>query len=124
MVNLVLPLKAEYFDAIHDGTKTEEYRLINAYWSKRLIIGGERGILHRSFDSIVLTKGYPRRDDHSRRMMLPWKGFLRKKILHPHFGPWPVDVFAIDVSYRAALERSEGSSVHKPAVDSGESGDE
>lgn len=25
---------------------------------------------------------------------------------------------------RAALERSEGSSVHKPAVDSGESGDE
>ncbi len=107
-MTLVLPLKAEYFDAIRDGTKTEEYRLANAYWSKRLIVGGERGILHRSFAGIVLTNGYPSRDDHSRRLELPWKGFTRKTITHPHFGPNPVEVFAIDVSHRAALERSEG----------------
>ncbi|MBO0125163.1 ASCH domain-containing protein [Agrobacterium sp. OT33] len=108
MVKLILPLKAEYFDAIRAGTKTEEYRLANAYWTKRLIVGGERGILHRSFDSIVLTKGYPSRDDQSRRLELPWNGFTIKTITHPHFGPDPVEVFAIDVSHRAALERSEG----------------
>lgn len=32
--------------------------------------------------------------------------------------------FRITDAGRAALERSEGSPVHKPAVDSGESGDE
>lgn len=108
MVKLILPLKAEYFDAICGGNKTEEYRLANAYWSKRLIIGGVRGVLHRSFEGIVLTKGYPSRDDQSRRLELPWNGFIRKTITHPHFGPDPVEVFAVDVSHRAALGRSEG----------------
>ena len=32
MTDLVLPLKSEYFDAIKDGTKAEEFRLCNAYW--------------------------------------------------------------------------------------------
>lgn len=98
MAILQLALKGEYFDAIRDGTKTEEYRLANAYWKKRLIVGGERGILHWSFDGIVLTKGYPRRDDLSRRLELPWRGFTRKTITHPHFGPDPVEVFAIKVA--------------------------
>jgi hypothetical protein len=97
MAILQLALKGEYFDAIRDGTKTEEYRLANAYWKKRLIVGGERGILHLSFDGIVLTKGYPRRDDLSRRLELPWRGFTRKTITHPHFGPDPVEVFSIRV---------------------------
>ena len=98
MSKLNLALKAEYFDAIRDGSKLEEYRLANAFWKKRLIIGGERGVLHRSFDGIVLTKGYPKRDDTSRRLELPWRGFTRKTITHPHFGPNPVEVFAIAVS--------------------------
>lgn len=98
MTKLQLALKAEYFDAIRDGTKTEEYRLANAYWKKRLIIGGEFGLLHRWFDGIVLTKGYPKRDDQSRRMELPWRGFTLKAITHPHFGTDPVEVFAIAVS--------------------------
>ncbi|MBB3521103.1 ASCH domain-containing protein [Rhizobium sp. BK456] len=98
MTKLHLALKAEYFDAICDGTKPEEYRLANAFWKKRLIVGGERGILHRSFDGIVLTKGYPKRDDQSRRIELPWRGFIRKTITHPHFGADPVEVYAIDVS--------------------------
>ncbi|TRB05850.1 ASCH domain-containing protein [Agrobacterium tumefaciens] len=103
MVNLILPLKAEYFDAIRAGTKTEEYRLANAYWTKRLY----DGFVKRTFDCIILTNGYPSRDDQSRRIELAWKGFTRKTITHPHFGPDPVEVFAIDVSHRAALERSE-----------------
>ncbi|PJR88725.1 RNA-binding protein [Ochrobactrum sp. 695/2009] len=98
MSKLHLSLKAEYFDAIRDGTKTEEYRLANAYWTRRLFVIGHRTTGHRSFNSIVLTKGYPKSDDTSRRIELPWLGFVRKTITHPHFGPDPVEVFAIDVS--------------------------
>jgi len=98
MSKLILPLKAEYFDAIRDGTKKEEYRLANAYWTRRLFVTGHRTTGHRSFSSIVLTKGYPKSDDTSRRLELPWRGFTRKTITHPHFGPEPVEVFAIDVS--------------------------
>lgn len=89
MADLILPLKAEYFDAIRDGTKNEEFRLRNDYWRRRL--------LGRSFDRIVLTKGYPKRDDTSRRLVLPWRGYVYRTLTHPHFGPSPVEVFAINV---------------------------
>lgn len=95
MVDLVLPLKGEYFDAIRDGTKPEEYRLANAYWTCRLHDGDGKP---RTFDRIILTKGYPKRDDSSRRLIRPWKGFVRKALTHPHFGAAPVEVFAIDVA--------------------------
>jgi hypothetical protein len=104
MAKLHLALKAEYFDAIRDGEKTEEYRLVNNYWTRRLHnMWGSK----LSFDGIVLTRGYPNRDDTERRLELPWRGFVRKKITHPHFGPNAVEVFAIDVSGRAALRERE-----------------
>ena len=53
---LTLALNGEYFDAIRDGSKAEEFRLRTDYWRKRL-----EG---RSYDRIVLTRGYPARDDH------------------------------------------------------------
>ncbi|WP_370512842.1 ASCH domain-containing protein [Comamonas sp. Z1] len=90
---LTLPLKGEYFEAIRDGSKHEEYRLAKPYWSKRL-----EG---RSYAQIVLTLGYPAADDHESRLVLPWRGYTRKTITHPHFGPDPVDVYAIDVSARS-----------------------
>jgi hypothetical protein len=96
-MKLQLALKAEYFDAIKAGTKPEEYRLANDYWRNRLIIGGPKGVLARTFDGIVLTKGYPRSDNIERRIELPWRGWTLKVITHPHFGPEPVKVFAIDV---------------------------
>lgn len=86
---LILPLKAEYFDAIRARTKPEEYRVFNEYWRKRL-----EG---RTYDLIELTKGYPRRDDKERRLVLPWRGYTVKTIVHPHFDNVPVEVFAIDV---------------------------
>jgi len=86
---LVLPLKAEYFDAIRAGTKPEEYRLVNDYWRKRL-----EG---REYDVIELTKGYPKRDDSGRRLVRPWRGYKIKTIVHPHFDNVPVEVFAINV---------------------------
>lgn len=87
--NLHLALKKEYFDAVRDGSKTHEYRLISPHWVKRLI--------WRKYDSIVLTLGYPARGDHSRRLVRPWRGYATQTITHPHFGPQPVHVFAIEV---------------------------
>ena len=90
MRTLTLPLKSEYFEAIRAGTKPEEYRLLTPYWRRRL-----EG---KSFDQIELTKGYPRRGDSERRLILPWKGYRIITITYKHFGPEPVRVFAIDVT--------------------------
>jgi hypothetical protein len=90
VADLILPIKACYFDAIKAGTKPEEFRLRNNYWRKRL-----EG---RSFDRIVLTKGYPKASDAERRIVRPWRGFRVITLTHEHFGPYPVEVFAIDVA--------------------------
>lgn len=89
MADLILPLKREYFEAIRDGSKPEEFRLRTDHWRKRL-----EG---RDYDRIVLTLGYPARDDHARRLVRPWRGYTIKTITHPHFGPEPVQVYAIPV---------------------------
>jgi hypothetical protein len=89
-MDLVLPLKAEFFNAIKSGTKLEEYRLCTSFWRTRL-----EG---KTFDRLVLTLGYPRRDDHARRLVLPWRGMRVTTISHPHFGPQPVQVYAIHLA--------------------------
>lgn len=95
MANLQLAVKGEYFDAMKCGEKLEEYRVVNPYWSKRLqeALTG----LPRAFDRLIITKGYPNRNDESRRIDIPYRGFEIKTITHPHFGPLPVLVFAIKV---------------------------
>lgn len=91
MADLHIALKGVYFDAIKRGEKTEEYRLIsNQHWCRRL-----RG---RNYDRLILTKGYPRKDDHERRIVVPYNGYEIKTITHEHFGPDPVKVFAIKVT--------------------------
>lgn len=89
-MDLTLPLKREYFEAIKSGDKTEEYRLVTPYWTKR--IDG------REYDNIILTLGYPKRDDASRRIVRKWKGYTIKTIQSKLFGDLPVSVYAIDVS--------------------------
>lgn len=89
MKTLHLPLKREYFEAIRDGSKPEEFRLCTPHWAKRL-----EG---REYDRIVLSLGYPARDDYVRRLVRPWRGFAIKTITHQHFGSEPVQVYAIDV---------------------------
>lgn len=84
---LHLPLKGIYFDQIKAGSKTEEYRLVTPFWSKRLD--------GRAYDRIVFTRGYPPKSDVSRRLELPWRGVSKKIINHPHFGPDDVEVYAI-----------------------------
>lgn len=95
-MKLHLAVKAEYFAEIKAGTKTDEYRLVTPYWRQRLI---ERfgDNVPCEFDSIVLTWGYPKSGDPDRTLEFPWRGFTQKTITHPHFGPDPVEVFAIEV---------------------------
>ncbi len=75
MANLQLAVKGEYFDAMIRGEKTEEYRLCNDYWNKR--------IMFREYDRLIITKGYPKRDDSSRRIDVPYDGYEIKTITHP-----------------------------------------
>ncbi len=90
MTTLTIPLKREYFEQIRDGSKREEFRLVTPYWRKRL-----EG---RSYSRIVLTMGYPKADDASRRIEREWAGCRIKTITHPHFGDKPVLVYAIKVN--------------------------
>ena len=85
--NLTLALKRRWFDDIKSGTKTEEYRIANEYWSKRII--------DRSYDTVTFTLGYPKRDDHSRRVIRRYLGYEIKTMIHDEFGPDPVNVFAL-----------------------------
>jgi hypothetical protein len=90
VARLYLNLKAEYFEQIKSGEKSDEYRLCTPYWTRRLV--------GRVFDGIVLKKGYPKAGDLDRIVERPWRGIERQIILHPHFGFDPVAVFAIKVN--------------------------
>lgn len=90
MSNLQLAVNGEYFDAMKRGDKTEEYRLVTPFWSTRII--------DRDYDRLIITKGYPRKDDEDRRIDIPYAGYEIKTITHPHLGTDPVQVFAIKVT--------------------------
>jgi len=86
---LYLHLKGKYFDQTKAGTKVEEYRRCSTYWQNRLF--------HRAYDydEIHIMKGYPKKNDHTRRLIFPWNGYKVKVITHPEFGSQPVAVCAI-----------------------------
>ena len=89
---LTIPVKGIYFDQIAAGAKPYEYRLCNDYWRKRL-----EG---RAYQRVVLTRGYPGGGgiEGRTRLTREWRGYRVDTIQHEHFGPSPVEVFAIDVS--------------------------
>lgn len=89
-MDLQLAVKAEYFHQIKSGEKTLEYRLLTDYWCKRL-----EG---REYDQLIITLGYPRKDDADRRIILPYRGFTVCNIQHKHFGPQRVRVYAIHLT--------------------------
>lgn len=89
MTKLHLNLEAEYFDQIKDGLKEHEYRLASK-WMKRLA--------GKTFDGLVLKRGYPANGDTARIIERPWRGYQIQSIAHPHFGTTPVEVCAIIVN--------------------------
>ena len=84
-IKLHLHVKTVYYNAIKSGEKVTENRLANAYWAKRL-----NG---RSYDGVVVYDAY--RPGSKHRVEFPWRGFDQRTIVHPHFGPGPVVVYAI-----------------------------
>lgn len=91
MSDLNLHVKTEYFEAIKRGEKNEEYRLHTGYWVKRLVEmpSGKK----REFGNVVIHNAYMAGNEN--RLTFPWHGWILKTIMHPHFGPAPVTVFAI-----------------------------
>lgn len=87
---LHLHLKAQYFDEIASGVKTEEFRSFTPYWRKRLT-GSQ-------FSSIIIYRGFPKKNDWSKILLRPFRGFRLGMIQHPQFGDEPVFVFAIRVN--------------------------
>ena len=94
--DLILPVKRIYFEAILDGSKLFEYRLDNEHWRKR--------IAGRTYDRVIMMLGYPTAADHAKRLVMPWNGYEEQTLTHKHFGPEPVDVFAIRVDVRQRLD--------------------
>lgn len=88
-MNLTLALKSEFFEQVKSGQKTEEYRLCNPFWKKRI----ER----RDYKKLILTKGYPRKTDTKRRLTFPYAGYTKKFVNHPYFCNEPVEVYAIKI---------------------------
>lgn len=90
-MHLHLHVRTCYFDQIKAGTKTEEYRLHNAHWIRTLVEmpSGAK----REFDGITIYNAY--KPGPENRLQFPWRGWTRKPLQHPHFGPEEVTVFAI-----------------------------
>jgi len=95
--DLTIPVKGVYFDQIASGEKLEEYRLVTPYWIKRL--------RNRSYRHVVLTRGYPKAGgvEGVTRLTRQYRGEMIRTITHPHFGPNPELVYAIDVSHPALI---------------------
>lgn len=90
--SLVLNVNRVWFDDVQSGTKTEEYRLYNEYWIKRLINPDGSP---KNFKNIKYKLGYPKSADKSRCLVFKWCGYELKTIVHPHFNNEPKKVFAI-----------------------------
>ena len=92
MTDLIIAGKKKYFEQIKSGEKKEEYRLFNEYWIQRL-----EG---KNFDRLIITLGYPKKDDKEKRLIFKYKGYQIKPIQHELFGKDPLMCFAIDLSER------------------------
>lgn len=87
MGDLRIAVRRQYFEEIKAGIKTEEYRVKNEYWTKRLV--------NRQYDTVTITLGYPKKGDAERELTFPYNGYAVKTIKHREFNNAPIDVFAI-----------------------------
>ena len=89
-MDLILPLKRKWFDQIKAGIKPFEFRLNNEYWQKRLI--------GKTYDKVIFTLGYPKRDDSERRIVKPWAGYEMQTVISEEWDNEPKDCFAIRIT--------------------------
>ncbi len=89
---LTLPVKQEYFDQIEAGEKNEEFRQITKHWQARLE--------NKKYEYVIITLGYPKKEDRSRRIVFTWTGVKKKIITHKEFGSKPVEVYAIPLKHK------------------------
>jgi len=83
---LHLHVRRIYFNQIKEGSKKLEYRRRNKFWSK---------ILYQFYDEVWIYDGYPPAGEKDRILKFNYKGYAEHTIQHEHFGPEPVEVFAI-----------------------------
>lgn len=87
---LLLRVSGKNWHDVNNGVKPDEYRLRTKYWRKR--------IWCTHYDEIHYILGYPKKgtqDAKDKTLVFPWRGYLEETITHEHFGPLPVDVYAI-----------------------------
>ena len=87
MKTLMLPVKRKWFEQIKSGMKKVEYRLVTEYWKNRLI--------DKKYDRIVITLGYPKKEDSSRRITFPYRGYEKTTIRHHEWDYLPMRCFAL-----------------------------
>ncbi len=95
MKRLHLHVKTEYFREIKAGTKRTEFREYSPYWKKFFHWAPSSNRKHRAFDGIVIYNAY--KPGVHQQIHFNWSGLRLARIQHPHFGPRPVTVFAIDL---------------------------
>lgn len=92
-MDLTLSVKKENFDLIKSGKKTVEYREVKPYWTKRL-----EG---KDYNNIIITLGYPKKDDLSKRIKFKYNGYGHVSIRHKQFdGEKITKVYEIYLSER------------------------
>lgn len=89
-MDLMLPLKRKWFYQIKAGIKPFEFRLNNEYWQKRLV--------GKTYDKVIFTLGYPKRDDAERRIVKPWAGYEMQTVISEEWDNEPKDCFAIRIT--------------------------
>ena len=114
MSNLQLSLKKQWFDLTKAGIKTEDYRELNEYWTKRLTItkidwstpkeicdqivsdfnNGTCTPLFKKFDSNIMTLGYPKSTDSERILKLEHKG-IEIRTGNPNWGAEPGKIYFV-----------------------------
>ena len=103
---LHLSLKEQWYRLIENGEKTEEYRIINDFWAKRLV---ERSfcakgcvpmVFIKPYSRVEFSLGYPKRDDWSRRMLFDIKSISIGRGNTFWGAPLDEDVFKIELGNR------------------------
>lgn len=122
MENLQLSLKRKWFEMTKAGIKTEDYREVNIYWSKRLtkslsdpLLFNTKNYLNflhsdadaynymtsnsaifgfKNYDSNTMTLGYPKSGDTERILKLVHKG-IEIRTGNPELGAEPDKLYFV-----------------------------